>query len=289
MKRVQLVAIRPAGTPFGLGWTEGLEALRYGLLELGIDAPVHVNQITPGRTPIIFGAHHLSPAQIAQLPADAVLYNFEQLLPGYHWFQPSYIELLRRYQVWDYAAPNVRWLHASGVAPTAVHLPPGYVPQWTRIPPAQEDVDVLFFGLVSPRRRTVLESIEARGMRLKVLTGVYGEARDAWIARAKIVLNLRLEDSGHFESLRVNYLLANRKAVVTEAPAPGDWNDNLLATVSSVEYGELADACAALLADDPARARLAESGFQCIRSAPHRMATLLRTVPGVGRGKMARP
>lgn len=287
MKRFQLVAIRPVGTPFGLAWTEGLESLRYGLLALGFDAPVEVNRIPPGRTPIIFGAHHLHASQIEQLPADTILYNFEQLLPGYRWFQPPYVALLRRFQVWDYAAPNVRWLHESGVAPNAHHLPPGYVAQWTRIQPAREDIDVLFYGLVSPRRRRILDGLAGRGMRLKELRGVFGEERDRWIARARIVLNLRLEDDGHFESLRVNYLLANRKAVVTEQSADDDWPASLHAGVRSVAYDALASACEDLLANEAARGALAEAGFQRIRSTQHQMTTLLGAIPGFGRGKMA--
>lgn len=287
MQRVQLVAIRPPGTPFGLAWTEGLEALQHGLSTLGIEVTVNVNHIDAGITPIIFGSHHLPPAWLTGLPADTILYNFEQLLPGYYWFQPAYLDLLRRFQVWDYASPNVRWLRDSGTAPTAEHVPPGYVPQWTRVPRAVEDVDVLFYGLISPRRRAVLEALQARGIKLQVLQGVFGEARDLWIARAKLVLNLRLEDSGHFESLRVNYLLANRKAVVTEVPAADDWDADLLGGVRSAPYAELVEACLSLLADDAARDALAEAGFGRIRGSAQQMTTRLRNVPGIGRGKMS--
>lgn len=289
MKRFQLVAVRPAGTPFGLGWTEGLQSLQHGLQSLGHEVVVNVNRIDAGAdsTPILFGSHHLPAEQIASLPTSTILYNFEQLLPGYYWFQPGYLDLLRKFQVWDYAAPNVRWLHASGTAPTALHVPPGYVQQWTRVQPEEEDVDVLFYGLISPRRRALLEKLQARGINLKVLQGVFGEERDRWIARAKLVLNLRLEDAGHFESLRVNYLMANRKVVVTEAPAQGDWHDDLLAGVRSVPYSELADACAALLTNDIARRALAEGALNRILTPAHHMAAILRDVPGVGRGKMA--
>ena len=287
MDRFQLVTIRPWGTRFGRSWAEALDSARYGLLSLGIDAPLNVNHIDAGATPILFGAHHLAPGDVSQLPDDAILYNFEQLLPGYYWFRPEYLALLRRFQVWDYAAPNVRWLHASGVAPDARYMPPGYVPQWTRMPAAAEDVDVLFYGLISPRRRALLAALQARGIVLKVLDGVFGEERDSWIARARIVLNLRLEDKGHFESLRVNYLMANRKAVVTEAPAPGDWHDDLLPGVRAVTYDDLVDACVSLLANHAARRALADEGFNRIKATPHHMSTLLSAAPEVARRKMA--
>lgn len=287
MKRVQLVAIRPPGTLFGMAWAEALDSLRYGLLALGVDAPVNVNRLDDGLTPIVFGSHHLQPADIARLPRNAILYNFEQLLPGYPWFQPRYLDMLGRFQVWDYAAPNVNWLRECGVATNARHVPPGYVPQWSRIRGAIEDIDVLFFGLLSPRRQAVLDSLSKRGLVVKALAGVFGEERDRWISRAKVVLNLRLEEHGLFESLRVNYLLANRKAVVTEAPATGDWNDGLLPGVRSVAYDDLVEACIALLGDDAARTTLGETGFQLIQSAPFRMTHVLRGLPQPDERKMS--
>ena len=40
--------------------------------------------------------------------------------------------------------------------------------------------------------------------------------RDALIARSKVVLNMHYYEPGEFESVRVSYLWANRKCVVTE-------------------------------------------------------------------------
>jgi hypothetical protein len=85
--------------------------------------------------------------------------------------------------------------------------------------PEEEDLDVLFYGALNERRRRVLEDCLARGLRVEHLFGVYGAARDRFIARAKLVLNVHFYPTQIFEAIRVSYLLSNRKVVLSE------WND----------------------------------------------------------------
>jgi hypothetical protein len=71
--------------------------------------------------------------------------------------------------------------------------------------------------------------MRGRGLRVESAFGCYGEERDALIARARIVLNVHYYESKVFEVVRVSYLLANRKCVLSEsgsdidleAPSPG--------------------------------------------------------------------
>ena len=79
MRGMQMVNVRPDGFLFAESWREAMEALRYGFAELGIDVPVRENYFGPDATPAVFGAHHLSEGEKSNLPADAILYNFEQL------------------------------------------------------------------------------------------------------------------------------------------------------------------------------------------------------------------
>lgn len=84
------------------------------------------------------------------------------------------------------------------------------------------------------------------------------------IARAKIVLNLHLYDAQVFEIVRVSYLLANRKCVVSEIGNDTALEHPLKAGVAFTPYAGLADACVKLLDNADERAALAERGFQCI-------------------------
>jgi hypothetical protein len=85
---------------------------------------------------------------------------------------------------------------------------------------------------------------------------VYGAERDALIARAKVVLNLHAHDNWGFETVRLSYLLANRKAVVCEAASPDDVDADLRDGLLSVPYDRLVEACVALAHDEPARRRM---------------------------------
>lgn len=279
MNGLQIVNVRPPDFIFAESWREAIDALHFGLLELGIDAPVRENHLEPGTPALLFGAHHLAPASAQQLPADTILYNFEQLREGYPWYREPYLSLLRRHRVWDFSAHNVEHLRRGGIAPAARHVPVGYVPQLERVARTDEDVDVLFFGIVTERRQRVLDALAHAGLKVVALRGVFGAERDLWIARARIVLNLRHTEGGLFESLRVLYLLANRKAVVTEAPAAGELDAEFENGLLATPYEGLVQACAQLAADPDRRATVAARGYAVV-TAPHlRMAETLRALP----------
>ena len=146
--------------------------------------------------------------------------------------------------------------------PRPSYVPIGYVPELTRIAPAPEDIDVLFYGVLSERRYAVLKDLHDRGLRVKWLSGVLGASRDAWIARSKIVLNVHYWEAKIFEIARVSYLLANRRAVVSERGADPTLERDLESGVAFADYDGLVDRCVELLGDERARRELAERGYQ---------------------------
>ena len=109
---------------------------------------------------------------------------------------------------------------------------------------------MLFYGSLNDRRREVLLKLEAAGARVHHAFGVYGEERDALIARAKLVLNVHFYESKVFEIVRVSYLLANGKAVITE-PSPD--LGRLAGGVAVFEYDGLVQGCLEFLANEKAR------------------------------------
>lgn len=276
MRDLQIVNVRPDGFAFAESWREAIEALHYGFAELGVDVPVRENHFGPEATPIVFGAHHLGEGGERKLPADAILYNFEQLRDGYPRFQARYLALLRRFSVWDYSVRNIEYLQRSRTSPGAQHVPIGYVPQLSRIESSARDIDVLFFGVMTDRRRRVFEELSARGLEVRFLVGVFGRERDRWIARSKVVLNIHASSGGVFEYLRVLYLLANRKAVVTEPGEAGELDPQLMRGMEVVTYDRLVETCIRLAGDPDARRALAEAGYQYITAPNRRMSATLR-------------
>ncbi len=281
---IRIVLVQPEGYAHAGALSELVETLLYGLNALGIPVDFALNEYAPGTTNLVVGAHLLDAAGLAALRADAILYNSEQIDEASGWMQPAYLAALQKHAVWDYGAENVRRLQALGAARVR-HVPLGYVPQLTRIPvlpPEEQDIDVLFYGAINERRKAVLEGLIARGLRIEFLAGVYREARDRYIARAKVVLNLHYYPASVFETVRVSYLLANEKAVVAECGPNTTLPPELTDALCAVPYDGLVDACCQLVADAGARANLARRGFECfsrLDEATHLAAALDLPVP----------
>ncbi len=259
MPRFAVTVVTPPGYAHSAAFREVAESLHHGLLALGHDSVLTDDPAPRGRRPIVLGSN-LLPAVKRRPAADAILYNLEQVDPGSPWLTPELLELFRRHTVWDYSARNAARYPGLGLAVPRV-VPIGWVPALTRIAPAPvEDVDVLFYGSQNPRRRRVLDALRAHGLRVEAPYGVYGAERDRLIARAKVVLNVHFYEAKVFEVVRVSYLLANRRCVVSERGAELEEERQFEPGVAFAPYGQLVEACARLVADPAARAALAAAG-----------------------------
>jgi hypothetical protein len=252
----------PPGYLHSEAFREVAEALHHALLALGHDSVLTNHFDHDERRTIVLGSNIVAGYGL-EPPKSPILYNLEQVYDDSPWTTPALLDLFRRYPVWDYSQANIELLAAQQV-PRLTHVPIGYVPELTRIVPAVEDVDVLFYGSDSVRRRAVLDELRARGLRVAWLFGVYGAVRDAWIARSKIVINMHQYEAKVFEIARVSYLLANRRVVVSEHGAHPAEDRDLEPGVAFAAYDELVDRCVELVNDEPARCDLGERGYQAI-------------------------
>ncbi len=281
-----VLQIRPEGYVHADALTELAESVYYGLKRLGLPVAFHEPALPASRA-IIFGGHLLDADAARAIPADAIIFNSEQIDADSPWLSGSYMDTLRTHQVWDYSAENAQRLTERGVQ-AVQHVPLGYLPELSRIAPAAvEDIDVLFYGSLNPRRQFILEELQRRGLKVTTLTGCYGEARDQVIARSKVVLNLHYYESKVFEIVRVSYLLSNFKAVVAECDTGTSIDPDLLQALRAVPYDGLVDACVALVQDEPARRALAERGHAVFSAHPAEAA--LATAVGSPAPRMPDP
>ncbi|HEY0181630.1 MAG TPA: hypothetical protein VGC09_02380, partial [Rhodopila sp.] len=255
---------------------ELVEAVFYGLRQLDQNVGLGDVQDGIGDNAILIGAHLLPPELCDEVPDGTIVYNSEHTSSD--WMKGHYLALLSRVIVWDYSLDNARTLQ-SLLGRDVRYVPLGYVPQFSRIPPqAREDIDVLFCGSYSARRGAIFNEIQSRGLTLHHAFGVYGTERDALIARAKIVLNLHAYAPGAFEVVRVSYLLANAKAVVSELN-PGEQIDaDLDGAFVTARYSDIAGRVAELAADAPARAAIGLAGYRKFTSRSQ--AVILRQALG---------
>lgn len=274
----QIVHVRPPGFVHSEALTEFAECVHFGLRRLGVAS---FYREIPDRVcrQLVFGAHLLDASAVAALPEDAILYNSEQIQSDSPWLSQAYGLALRRHVVWDYSAENVRRAAELGMGGFR-HVPLGYVPELTRIAPAPEDIDVLFYGSTNPRRQAVLQGLEAAGLKVVRLFGVYGEERDRAIARARIVLNLHFYEAKVFEIVRVAYLLSNARAVVAECGSDTAVDPDLRHALCGVPYERLVDACVELIRQPERRQALAAEGLR--RFAARQEEGILARCPEVG-------
>lgn len=255
-----VVQVRPAGYIHAEGLTELAECVYFGLRRLGLPVFYRERPDRPSRQ-IVFGAHLLDEDGIDRLPADAILYNSEQIYPDSPWLSDAYRKGLGTREVWDYSAENVSRLQELGAAKVR-HVPLGYVPELARIPAMAEDIDVLFYGSINARRQKILDELLARGLRVVCLFGVYGEERDRAIARARLVLCLHFYEAKVFEVVRVAYLLTNEKAVVAEWDVDRAEHADLREALCGASYEGLVAACESLIRDPVGRQALGRRGRQ---------------------------
>ena len=264
----QVLVLSPPGYVHAEAFSEVAETLLHGLRALGHDAVLTRGlSALPGRRPIVLGANLLPRLKVA-LPPDAILYNLEQVERGSAWLSPDMVALFKKYPAWDYSALNLRQWESLGV-PRPALVPISWTPELSRIPgDVAQDIDVLFYGSLNPRRQAVLEALGNTGARVEALFGIYGAERDAAIARSKLVLNLHFFEAKVFEAVRVSYLLGNGRAVVSETGASSEEEAAFSEGVAFAPYEQLVPTCLRLLADAPARAALGEAGRRVMAGRP---------------------
>jgi acetyltransferase-like isoleucine patch superfamily enzyme/SAM-dependent methyltransferase len=245
-------------------FSEVAETIHYGLLALG-HVSVITHEILPEHRHIVLGTN-LLPTVSIELPEDTILYNLEQISPDCPWINESVLALFQRFTLWDYSLRNCEQLQRMGCRHVQ-QVPLGYVPQLTRMEPLAEeaqDIDVLFYGSLNEKRSAVLEALREQGLNVVELFGEYGAERDRAIARAKIVLNIHLYEAQIFEIVRVSYLLANHKFVLSESSPNDPDAESFKNGVAFADCDQIVEACLSFLQNPQERQRIAEEGFQLI-------------------------
>jgi hypothetical protein len=240
---------------------------------LGLEATINFNRVDQAYKNILIGCHLLDPTLIPGLPKSTVILNTEQINNQPSIWNNTIFSWAKKFEVWDYSQQNIDIFKGMGLS--NIHLLKlGYQKELNRIQkiPAQ-DIDVLFYGSINPRRAHVLDDLKNFGLKTHTSFGVYGKDRDDLIGRSKIVLNLHYYKSEIFEVVRVFYLLSNAVAVVGEIN-PTTTVDNLYRNaVVGVDYENLVGACLNLINDDQLRIQNSQNGFETIRQYPQKFYT----------------
>lgn len=259
---VHICRVAPEGYVHHRAFDEVVETLEYAARTLGYPVDVVWNALPQDGLNLVVGAHLLEPAVARAFTPATVVCNFEPIDLQTTFTDWSRLDAVRGATVWDYSVRNVEYIRALTGNVNVTHVPIGYAPGLSRIAPAgSQDIDVLFYGSLNDRRAHILDQLDARGLTVMRAFGVYGEERDALIARAKVVLNVHYYEARILELVRVSYLLANRKAVVAEYDERTELADDLKDGLRLGRYDELVESVVQLVSDDEARRSLEANGF----------------------------
>jgi len=270
-----LVSIEPKNFLHAKAWYELAELVLHGLVRAGFDCTSDINRFSPKRTNIVFGTHYVTAEMKALLPPDTIFFNTEQLTNLSEDFcHQRYMQIRywaqQKFRFLDYSAENIDVLKAWG-ASEATHMPLGYVPELERIELVDPEYDCLFYGGINKRRLNILKSIEDTGTNLQILNGVYGDERDDFIAKSKVVLNLHLYDSEILEVVRINYLLHNKICVLTKVNSSTKIDKELEALLVCCPRESIATQLAVLIKETDEVNSIANRGYEWLRSRPQEL------------------
>jgi hypothetical protein len=262
--KFHLAHIIPHPRMHGLnGYKEVIDAIQWGLSELGHETTYAVNNVATGATNIIFVAQ-MFPSEVTQkLPSDTIIYQLEQLGGN---LKPTYRQALKTFRVWDYSPSNIAVLAQIGGAHKPKLVPIAHAPVLERIAkPSVQDIDVLIYGIAGQERLAAVYALSQSGLTTVFVSGLYGAARDALIARSKLIVNVTLHKRV-FEMVRVSYLLANKKAVVCVLASNMPMEAGFEGSVKISNPESLVKDCDDLIKDDERRRALEEAGYVLFKS-----------------------
>ena len=260
--------IQPKNYIHTYAFLELAQLLHFGITSLNLRSKLSLNQICPDSTNIVIGAHLLDTSHISQLPKNSIILNTEQL-DGINiaWLTPI-LQFAKNFSVWDYSLKNISKLNDLGFYKVKF-LELGYQSELQRIPKkSRQNIDVLFYGSMNPRREKVIAELRAYDLNVHVAFAIYGPQRDELISRSKVVLNHHHYDSEIYEVVRTSYLINNAKLVVGEVNPSTSIDTHYLTSIYPAKYEELSASCYKLVRDDALRNELEDKALSTFRQFP---------------------
>jgi hypothetical protein len=288
--KFNVTLVDPANYKFAHLLTDICRTIAYGLRDLGYEADLTVNFIDTGYTNIIVGSHLLTAADVGGILETGARYIplQSELLsrdPATGCVRSSYqgdqFEAIGRplmehaVAVWDgYTDVSVmRQLQVSDDRLKRFRI--GYCEGLEDIlhrPYDHKDLDVLFFGSMTPHRSAILQTLD--GLRLAFFEYGPSAFRNDMIARSRINLSLHsAPELSYFPQPRTGYLLNNRAVVVAEGSTD---HPPMRSLVVEAPVDALRQRCEELLASTPELESLAETAYEGYRQM--RMADILAEI-----------
>lgn len=156
----------------------------------------------------------ISPNIFNELPSTYIAVQLEQLSSS-KWYNREYRQKLKTSAfILDYSLNNIDFLHHESFDFNQVYyLPMSY--DESKIKTRDKEYDILFYGDMSAaRRQNILGYLQKNGMKIKILSNVFGEELENELQKAKIVLNIHYYDNALLETTRICEVLSKTDAII---------------------------------------------------------------------------
>lgn len=201
--------------------------LKYALEDLGHDVTLAGSQLDISRFNLIIGAYFLDKSALKRLAETNIQFahiNTEIIGGDMLNHNPEKVDFMGDYLpsmklgkfVWDVVMDNMAEHEKYGV--NAHFLRWGWHPKLQDIQHRQEkDLDFYFFGMMSNRRKRLIQSLGAKGLNGAADHICPYFLRNDRISRAKVQLNIIQDDKyTHVNSFRICYLANNGCCILSE-------------------------------------------------------------------------
>lgn len=241
--KFNICVLEPSGQRYMHFLYDPIRNLQLAIQSLGHTCIIRRNHMEKGWLNILYGAHVLTEPQDAQsILASGARYVFVQSevlkedqvnTNGENHYRLVYQPLLKgAIRVWDWNRDHFPLLNAMGLEADLLQI--GYHPAIEEIRHSpHKPIPVLFFGSLTPYRRTMLQRIAQVGVPLYVSFDDVAFYRNDLIAHARIVLSIPQDAGGHLNAARVMYAVNNRAFCAGERGGSPHWIDPCFAGVEA--------------------------------------------------------
>jgi predicted O-methyltransferase YrrM len=226
-------------------YEDNFSLVSYAFDDLGIEYSQTYNELRKGYNNILFQAHSNSdlsnyllgytyiPFQMEQLP----IYNFDLAENN------GYMRLLKgAAMIWDFSLTNLEYLNSIGIN-NVLYLPFGYHHKMKIINfDKEKTIDILFYGELNLKRAAILNNLAEKGYRVVALEFVFGEERNQYIEKAKIILNISRYSNNLLEEHRLSFLLNNGCFVISE-PVENMKTNEYRDSIVFCNYNKIIETC----------------------------------------------
>lgn len=192
------------------------------------------NTFVQGAINLIFGVgtHYSKDYRAYHLMAKkykTIFINMEQLGSESTLIDKDYLELISQFKVIDYNMANLDFLRVHYGNKKSAEFPftPYLLTTANTSAPKFPAYDFAFYGAMNTRRLYIINALIAKGMKVKIINGQYGDELSSELAECKGLLNIHFYQKSIFEVARCLRPVANKIPILSEVsylPISVDWN-----------------------------------------------------------------